>query len=108
MFSIAAITVIFIIAYVMFNDSPEVNIYQITTETTVYYTIPESERLDINEATKEELMKLNGIGDVLSDRIIDYRDKNGSFRYLEELKNIKGITKSLYDKILPYIKITDP
>ena len=59
-------------------------------------------------ASKEELMELNGIGDVISDRIINYRETNGDFETIEDLLEIKGITRSTLENISPYIKTNDP
>lgn len=48
-------------------------------------------KLNVNQATKENLMELPGIGEVLSQRILDYRDENGEFKSVEDLKNVEGI-----------------
>ncbi len=47
--------------------------------------------LNINTATKAELVKVKGIGAKKAERIIAYRDKHGKFNSIEELKNVKGI-----------------
>ena len=56
--------------------------------------------LDINKATREELIALPGIGEVTADAVIAYRLRHGHFLQLEELKNIKGIS----DKKLEFLK----
>jgi competence protein ComEA len=48
-------------------------------------------RLLINQAPKEKIVELPGIGPVLADRIISYRSNNGGFKRVEELRNVKGI-----------------
>ncbi len=58
-----------------------------------------SGKLDINTATKDELIKLNGIGEKLADRIIKYRESHGEFEAIEELANVPGIGEKLIDKI---------
>ncbi len=68
--------------------------------------IPESEiiiKININSADKEELMSVPGIGEKISQRIIEYRNKNRYFNDVEELRNITGITSNRYDKIKEYI-----
>ena len=45
----------------------------------------------INDADAEELEELNGIGETLSALIVEEREKNGPFRYAEDLEAVKGI-----------------
>lgn len=56
-------------------------------------------KISINTATKEELMKLSGIGESKANAIISYREENGDFKSLEDIKNVSGIGESLYEKI---------
>ncbi|MFH0739036.1 MAG: helix-hairpin-helix domain-containing protein [Candidatus Omnitrophota bacterium] len=60
-------------------------------------------RLNINQADKEALLGLPGIGDKLAQRILDYRKDNGGFNTLEDLKNIKGITEYRYQKLKEFL-----
>ena len=60
-------------------------------------------KIDINKATKEELMKLNGIGPVLSVRIIKYRSGYGLFREIEDIKRVYGISEEKFDQIKDYL-----
>jgi len=66
----------------------------------------DSQKININTATKEELESLPGIGPVLAGRIVEYRQANGSFISLEDIKNVSGIGdakfKQLKDKITLY------
>ena len=62
-------------------------------------------RLNINTATVEELTTLPGIGEKLAERIIDYREKNGSFSAVEELCNVSGIGEKRLDAIREYITV---
>ncbi len=59
----------------------------------------EEGRLDINMATREELIELNGIGEKTAEKIISYRNENGNFDAVEELTLIGGIGDSLLQKI---------
>lgn len=56
-------------------------------------------RINLNNADQGLLMSIPGIGLKLSQKIIEYRNKNGDFKDREELKNIKGITSYKYEKI---------
>lgn len=56
-------------------------------------------KISINKATLNELQKLTGIGKTKAQAIIDYRNKNGSFKTIEELKKVSGIGNSTFEKI---------
>ena len=64
----------------------------------------EGQLIDINHASKEELMKLPGIGEVIALRIISYRQKT-PFLSIEEIKNVSGIGDAVYEKIKNYITV---
>lgn len=61
--------------------------------------------ININTATKEELESLPGIGPSLAQRIIDYREENGGFRDINEIKLVSGIGEKMYEKIKEFIRI---
>lgn len=71
------------------------------SEETVSITFP----IDINLATKEQFMMLPGIGDVLAQRILDYRQENGPFSRPEDLMKVRGIGKKRMEEILELITI---
>jgi competence protein ComEA len=56
-------------------------------------------KVDLNSADKNLLTSVPGIGVKLAQRIITYREENGAFKKIEELKNIKGITNYKFEKI---------
>lgn len=55
--------------------------------------------VNINTASVQELMSLNGIGEVKASAIVDYRIENGLFDNVDELTNVKGIGEKTVDKI---------
>jgi competence protein ComEA len=55
--------------------------------------------VNINVAGASELDALNGIGPVLAERIIEYREANGSFQSLDELSEVSGIGASLLEQL---------
>ena len=58
-----------------------------------------SGKISINTASKEDLMKLSGVGESKADAIINYRKENGNFNSIEDIKNVSGIGDALYEKI---------
>ncbi|MGH7254233.1 MAG: ComEA family DNA-binding protein [Nitrospirales bacterium] len=60
---------------------------------------PFSIQLDLNRATADELRALPGIGAVLAERVIRYRDSHGPFRTVEELQHVKGIGRKTLEKL---------
>ena len=61
--------------------------------------------ININTATAEELDKLPGIGPAIAGRIIDYRNKNGGFMNVAEIKLVSGIGEKLFEKIKDKISL---
>lgn len=70
-------------------------------ETTLGIILP----VAINRADKDTLSTLPGIGDVLAQRIIDYRNNHGNYIYVEDLLNVEGISKGRLDAIRDLIVI---
>ncbi len=59
----------------------------------------EKARVNLNQATREELMTLTGIGEVKAEAILKYREEHGPFGSIEELKEIDGIKDGIFQKI---------
>lgn len=55
--------------------------------------------LDINQATKEDLMKVYGIGDKISDRILEQKEKYGAFVSMEQMDDIWGLSPEVLEKL---------
>ncbi len=62
--------------------------------------------LDLNAATLQELEALKGIGPALAQKILDYRQKNGPFRNVEDLLAIGGIGPLNFEHIRTQVKVT--
>ena len=67
-------------------------------------TVENNDKININTASKEVLMSLDGIGEVYSQRIIDYRNIV-KFSTIEELKLVKGIGEKTFEKIKDIITV---
>jgi comEA protein len=61
--------------------------------------------VNINTASAKELDALPGIGEVLAQRIIDYRTANGPFQSVDDLIKVKGIGEKTLEKIKPYATV---
>lgn len=61
-------------------------------------------KININEASESELLKLNGIGEAKAKLIIEYREKT-KFKSIEEIKNVEGIGENLYNAIKDNITV---
>ncbi len=53
--------------------------------------------VNINTADEEQLATLKGIGSSLAQRIIEYREQNGAFKTIDEIKNVRGISQKKFD-----------
>ncbi len=62
-----------------------------------------TDKININTATEKQLDSLPGIGPGTAKRIIEYREKHGDFKYIDELMNVKGIGEKTFDEIKVYI-----
>ena len=62
-----------------------------------------TELVNINTATKEELQTISGIGESKANNIIKYREEVGKFKTIEDIKNVDGIGENLYETIKIYI-----
>ena len=65
----------------------------------------EVKSVDVNSASKEDLMTLPGIGPVLAQRILEYRESQGGFESVDELQNVKGISKKKLEKLRPLVVV---
>ncbi len=61
-----------------------------------------SGKINLNTATKAELMKLPGVGESTAEKIIEFR-KNQPFRAAEDIMNIKGIGQKKFEKMAPFL-----
>ena len=64
--------------------------------------------VNINTATKDELVSLPGIGPAKAQAILDYRKAHGPFKTVEELKDVKGIGAKRFEKLKPELAVSGP
>ena len=95
-------------SYMISDEQGDYREAQSDTAGTQSYDDPEPSSgrglVNINYASKEELMTLPGIGDSKADRIIEYRSST-KFRKKEDIKSVNGIGESIYNKIKDSITV---
>lgn len=64
-------------------------------------------RVDLNRATKAELMQVPGLGPQMADHILAHRDTAGRFRRVEELDGVHGIGPATLDKLRPWLTVSE-
>ena len=64
-----------------------------------------SSPVNLNTATQAQLETLPGIGAKAAERILEYRQKNGNFKKVEDLMNVKGIGEKAFLKLKPVITV---
>ncbi len=88
----------------MLNSNVDVS-EKTASENQKMYFKSQSNLININTASREELETLPGIGEVLSQRIIDYRRTNGYFKSIEEIKEVSGIGEKKFEAIKDLITV---
>ena len=63
--------------------------------------------VNLNTATAAQIATLPGLGPKAAQRIVEYRQKNGGFKKIEELMNVKGIGEKSFLKLKPLIIVTE-
>jgi competence protein ComEA len=61
--------------------------------------------VNVNTATPEELVALNGIGPSKAQAIVDHRTKNGPFKTVDDVRKVKGIGEKLFQQIRPELTV---
>lgn len=88
----------------------------VTSSTFITTVAPDSEQpateeilyLDINNASFDDLVKLNGIGEYRAGQIIAYREEYGGFNNIEELINVSGIGEKIFNSIRDNVYVENP
>ena len=70
-------------------------------------TQPQDGRIDLNTATLQQLQLIPGVGEVIAQRILDYRTEQGGFHAVEELLHVSGIGEKKFEQMKQYVKIAN-
>ena len=89
------------------NTSSTINIENKETDTNDSNNNSNSNnsKVNINTGGVEELKALPGVGDLLAQKIIDYREENGKFKTIDELKNVSGIGDKKFESMKEYVSV---
>jgi competence protein ComEA len=74
-------------------------------ESPVASVASDARSVNINTADSEALQTLKDIGPVTAQKIIDYRNKNGSFKKIEDIMKVDGIGEKTFEKLKDHIKV---
>lgn len=92
------------------GDGEQINIPSITAHdpvpTAASGVSAGDDRIDINTASAIELQQLPGIGEVLSARIVDFREVNGPFATVDDLQLVDGISSGMVEDLRPLVTVS--
>ncbi len=69
------------------------------------YSEEDSDKVNINTADSSRLQAIPGVGPATAQKIIEYREQNGKFKSVEDIKNVSGIGDKTFENMRPYITV---
>ena len=89
------------------SNLPDSGVQNVASDSTRSGSRDQSENhlLNLNTATKDQLINLPGIGEAMAERIILFREEHGGFRKLDDLLKIKGIGAKKFERVAPLLSI---
>ncbi len=93
--------------YIGKNSADKIKVIEIVTEAIDEEDTTEALLININTATAAELTALPGIGEAKAKKIVAYREANGNFGSIEDIKNVSGIGDATFENIKNYITVGD-
>ncbi len=96
----------------MFKSAIAVRIFIVTALTVLlslspYLSFADDGKVDINTATLKALRVLDGVGEVIAERIVAFRQEHGFFKNIADIKKIRGIGEKKFEKIKDKISLGD-
>ena len=74
-------------------------------ESQIASTNPDSDIVNINTADETELQKLYRVGPAIAKRIVEFRNQNGKFQTVEDIKKVRGIGEKTFEKMKDKITV---
>lgn len=81
------------------DNNTKTNVSKVSTKKSTSSSKKQNGKININNASKDQLMTLKGVGNSTADKIIEYRNKEGGFKKIEQLLEVSGIGESKFNKI---------
>lgn len=104
-FLVWAMAALLLVAVSVTAMSDRLALVPLTTEAITTTSTTRALTVNLNTATAEELQQLEGVGEVLSGRIIAYRETHGNFRSVEDLLDVQGVGQARLEKWRPYLTV---
>jgi competence protein ComEA len=95
----------------LITDGEKIYVYSVSEATAEEAAPPGAQgltasgKVNINTASTDELLTLNGVGPATAGKIIDYRTKNGNFKRVEDIMNVSGIGEATFEKLREHIAV---
>jgi competence ComEA-like helix-hairpin-helix protein len=107
MFMVVSVLIGIFIGRLTFHDSEDISDLTENTSTIPEPTKPEPLCLDLNKSTIQELSQIPGLSHQLAAEIVAYRDEYGDYVDVDELLEVDGMTKTIYNEIVDHVKVED-
>ena len=104
---VTAACILFTVGFFVGRGSAEttVQLQTIVEEKNEQNTENSLPKIDLNTADQEHLCTLPGVGEAIAERILSYREENGDFSSIEELKNVSGIGEKVFEGLRDRIAV---
>lgn len=97
--NLVRVVVLFLLMNVSVGVSPTVYGNALSVPTLSDSTMEQGDKVNINTASQEQLLQIKGVGPVLAERVVLYREKNGPFKQIEDLRSVAGIGEVKFNQI---------